>query len=470
MYLNTSTGYVYRCTLAGNASVAKWAYAGSIKGATGAQGATGQQGAKGDKGDAGVNATTTAVFSTSANGLVPKATNTSGFLKGDGTWAMPIRRCIVGQNTGTNTKPWYKFGSCKIVNTFTDTNITFLVNSTFFDADSVVGILKCHFRTASSIGVCEQAHLVWISGGENIILNDFVLAYKETSGTDVTFELWVNIPTAYKYYTFTVLEESGRIGFYDYWTLHSASSAGQAASITSGYTQIPSSFLKLGNPVKSADSANAVAWNNVSGKPSSLKNPYPLTLKAIDEVTYDGSAAKTLDISNYFLKVVGDKLYGPLTMAADPGSSLDSYKIEFADNSDSGGNEAFIYRAGDTLQITAPALLHLGADGLSSPNDYVVQINSDKEIVLGRSSSAMHQIHFGTVNFDATGLAKTIAFPTKFSTIPTVVLSSSRINYSGAYAYISDITTTNFTIKVTSYGAYDDQFEQQGKIYYIAIA
>lgn len=34
-YLNTQTGYVYRCVLAGAASVAKWAYTGSIKGPEG---------------------------------------------------------------------------------------------------------------------------------------------------------------------------------------------------------------------------------------------------------------------------------------------------------------------------------------------------------------------------------------------------------------------------------------------------
>ena len=54
MYLNTSTGNTYRCTTAGAASVAKWVYAGNIKGPTGATGATGAQGpagAKGDKGD-----------------------------------------------------------------------------------------------------------------------------------------------------------------------------------------------------------------------------------------------------------------------------------------------------------------------------------------------------------------------------------------------------------------------------------
>lgn len=35
MYLNTSTGYVYKCTVSGKASVAKWIYAGSIKGPSG---------------------------------------------------------------------------------------------------------------------------------------------------------------------------------------------------------------------------------------------------------------------------------------------------------------------------------------------------------------------------------------------------------------------------------------------------
>lgn len=41
MYLNTSTGYIYRCSTAGNASTAKWVYVGSLKGATGATGTNG---------------------------------------------------------------------------------------------------------------------------------------------------------------------------------------------------------------------------------------------------------------------------------------------------------------------------------------------------------------------------------------------------------------------------------------------
>lgn len=40
MYLNTSTGYIYRCTVAGAANVAKWVYEGSIKGIQGNTGTT----------------------------------------------------------------------------------------------------------------------------------------------------------------------------------------------------------------------------------------------------------------------------------------------------------------------------------------------------------------------------------------------------------------------------------------------
>lgn len=44
MYLNTSTGYTYKCTVAGNAQNAKWVYAGSIKGIQGDKGSTGATG------------------------------------------------------------------------------------------------------------------------------------------------------------------------------------------------------------------------------------------------------------------------------------------------------------------------------------------------------------------------------------------------------------------------------------------
>ena len=55
-YLNTSTGNVYRCTVAGAADVAKWVYVCNVKGAkgdTGAKGDKGDKGATGDKGEKG---------------------------------------------------------------------------------------------------------------------------------------------------------------------------------------------------------------------------------------------------------------------------------------------------------------------------------------------------------------------------------------------------------------------------------
>lgn len=81
IYLNTSNGNVYHCTTAGAAAVAKWAYAGCIrglqgpqgpKGATGATGATGPQGnvgatgPQGPKGDKGDPTTVDAVLSASS--------------------------------------------------------------------------------------------------------------------------------------------------------------------------------------------------------------------------------------------------------------------------------------------------------------------------------------------------------------------------------------------------------------------
>ena len=53
VYVNTSTGNMYRCTTAGAASVAKWVYTGNIKGPKGDTGATGKTGATGPKGDTG---------------------------------------------------------------------------------------------------------------------------------------------------------------------------------------------------------------------------------------------------------------------------------------------------------------------------------------------------------------------------------------------------------------------------------
>lgn len=64
MYLNTSTSYTYQCTVAGNASTAKWAYVESLKGATGGTGPAGTAGGRWYTGTGITGTSTTAtVFS-----------------------------------------------------------------------------------------------------------------------------------------------------------------------------------------------------------------------------------------------------------------------------------------------------------------------------------------------------------------------------------------------------------------------
>lgn len=68
LYLNTSTGNLYRCTTAGDASVAKWVYSGCIRGPQGVAGATGATGAQGPQGATGAAGPTGPKGNTGATG------------------------------------------------------------------------------------------------------------------------------------------------------------------------------------------------------------------------------------------------------------------------------------------------------------------------------------------------------------------------------------------------------------------
>ena len=66
-----------------------------------------------------------------------------------------------------------------------------------------------------------------------------------------------------------------------------------------------------------AGAANAVAWDNVSGKPTSMKNPYALTLTSSNHfksIQYDGSSAQTFMISSDLLYGVSDN---PIASASE---------------------------------------------------------------------------------------------------------------------------------------------------------
>lgn len=73
-YLNTNTGYVYRCTLGGNANTAKWEYVGSIKGVSGANGTDGTDGVDGIDG-ASVGQLQSVTSSSSTTTTIPNTSN-----------------------------------------------------------------------------------------------------------------------------------------------------------------------------------------------------------------------------------------------------------------------------------------------------------------------------------------------------------------------------------------------------------
>lgn len=184
-------------------------------------------------------------------------------LTGDTTGTMPfdgsqdhsmavIRRgCAVGQTNGEATalaKPWYKYASINITANHLDRSISFHVWKGYADTSASLGILTAHVRTKTG-GVFERAELVWETADSGIKPDDFVLAWQQ-NGTTVNVELWVKIAVAHTHYHFDVMSEGDRINrTTSLWTLHTASSAGQAAAVTAGYTRITSSLNTIINPI-----------------------------------------------------------------------------------------------------------------------------------------------------------------------------------------------------------------------------
>ena len=158
-----------------------------------------------------------------------------------------IRRAIVGQSSSTTTKPYYKFASTTITKANFDSHISFRVQKRYGAQSKVNGILTAHMRTGT-IGTMSSCEFVWEYANEAVNPDDFIFCYKATSGTSVTIELYVNIPTAWAYYNFDVISEGERATSNAIWTLHTASSAGQLESLPSDYTKLESSLARILNP------------------------------------------------------------------------------------------------------------------------------------------------------------------------------------------------------------------------------
>ena len=144
------------------------------------------------------------------------------------------RSCMVGQNSNTGTKPWYKVAECRVAAANSDRVIVFLVEETY--VSKKYGILRINVRTnGSAIAQTQYSGLSWLAD-TGFTNSDFVLVCPTTANP--TFELWTSIDTGYQFRKFTVLSEGARGSSGSFWTLFNAASAGQAESITTAGTQI----------------------------------------------------------------------------------------------------------------------------------------------------------------------------------------------------------------------------------------
>lgn len=125
-----------------------------------------------------------------------------------------------------------------------------------------------------------------------------------------------------KYGKYKIGNGASRWSQLQYVTLGWGDIAGKPSTFSpSAHTHNASQITDIGNAsvkyATTAGAANAVAWDNVSGKPTSMKNPYALTLTSSNHfksIQYDGSSAQTFMISSDLLYGVSDN---PIASASE---------------------------------------------------------------------------------------------------------------------------------------------------------
>lgn len=150
------------------------------------------------------------------------------------------KRTLVGQigdNADDLAKPWFKVASCRIDATHEDKHIVFFSRETY--ERDFNGTLVCRVRTGADF-IIELAQLYWLGDAFGVDFNNFVLAYKQNSGS-VDFEIWCKISDAWTGYQFDVISEGRRVDTNECWTLTPPGlTYGGVAAIPSDYTQIAS--------------------------------------------------------------------------------------------------------------------------------------------------------------------------------------------------------------------------------------
>ena len=122
--------------------------------------------------------------------------------------------------------------------------------------------------------------------------------------------------------------------------------------------------------VTSASSADSVAWSGVSGKPTSLKNPYALTFGS---KSYDGSAAATITASDLGALTAHQSIYA-LTLQVNsvsqgtynPASAAKTINIAVpTKTSDITNDSGFITSAAIPTALKNPYAVEIKANGVS---------------------------------------------------------------------------------------------------------
>ncbi len=208
---------------------------------------------------------TTAKWGTARTINYVGAATSSGSLDGsvNKSFTLLRRGASVGQSAAVAAdKPWYKFASLSLTGTYQDAEITFKV-STGYSQLAQSGILRAHIRNNGS-GFFDTAHLYWEYANSSIDPKDFVMVYN-TGASPTECELWCKCTTSYMGYHFAVIAENTRNARSDTrWTLYNTWTAGSWAAPTSGYTQLPSTFMTISNPLSGNTTGNAATATKAS--------------------------------------------------------------------------------------------------------------------------------------------------------------------------------------------------------------
>lgn len=150
---------------------------------------------------------------------------------------------VVGLNSSSTTKPWFKLLSVKEPNPDQNRNIVLFVHKINAPADAC-GILSVNVRTDGA-NAWSEGYLVWEYVGNGIDIKDFVYAHT-SEGIGVS-EVWVKCEDNWTCYGYEVLFESiGADRNLDAFELENGRSPeGEESPPSAGYTTFTSTIAEL---------------------------------------------------------------------------------------------------------------------------------------------------------------------------------------------------------------------------------